>query len=103
MVCVAAWCDGMLPARAAQGRGLKSRRGPGKVFFFSDVPPVSLMRGQTAVGLTENLGSYTDECFLLQDIICCFSYDALSMAAWSSGMILAPGARGPGLNSRSSP
>ena len=25
------------------------------------------------------------------------------MAAWSSGMILAQGARGPGLNSRSSP
>ena len=25
------------------------------------------------------------------------------MAAWSSGMILASGARGPGLNSRSSP
>ena len=27
----------------------------------------------------------------------------ISMAAWSSGMILASGARGPGLNSRSSP
>ena len=27
----------------------------------------------------------------------------LSLAAWSSGMILAWGARGPGLNSRSSP
>ena len=31
----------------------------------------------------------------------CFRRHAL--AAWSSGMILAPGARGPGLNSRSSP
>ena len=30
-------------------------------------------------------------------------HDDLSVAAWSSGMILASGARGPGLNSRSSP
>ena len=30
-------------------------------------------------------------------------FKMLSLAAWSSGMILAQGARGPGLNSRSSP
>ena len=30
-------------------------------------------------------------------------YFFVAEAAWSSGMILAPGARGPGLNSRSSP
>ncbi len=75
-----------------------------KFCFRSDAPPVSLTRGQIAVGLTEHFGSYTDACYFgSQDIICCISYDALSMAALSSGMILAPGARGPGLNSRSSP
>ncbi|MFM7988227.1 MAG: hypothetical protein ACKPKO_53830, partial [Candidatus Fonsibacter sp.] len=33
MVCVPAWSNGMLPAWPAQGRGLKSRRGPGKFIF----------------------------------------------------------------------
>ena len=32
-----------------------------------------------------------------------FCPEAMQKAAWSSGMILASGARGPGLNSRSSP
>ena len=32
-----------------------------------------------------------------------FCPEAMQKAAWSSGMILALGARGPGLNSRSSP
>ena len=31
------------------------------------------------------------------------SVQTVQMAAWSSGMILVSGARGPGLNSRSSP
>ena len=37
--------------------------------------------------------------------LCCSSGSTLdvSLAAWSSGMILASGARGPGFNSRSSP
>ena len=33
----------------------------------------------------------------------CLSVAETGMAAWSSGMILAQGARGPGFNSRSSP
>ncbi|MFM7984405.1 MAG: hypothetical protein ACKPKO_34280, partial [Candidatus Fonsibacter sp.] len=50
MVCVPAWCNGMFPAWAAQGRGLKPRRGPSNAFVFeSDDPPVSLTRGQIAV------------------------------------------------------
>ena len=31
------------------------------------------------------------------------SFELHKLAAWSSGMMLAPGARGPGFNSRSSP
>ena len=41
-----------------------------------------------------------------EDYIHCdglYDFQVLQMAAWSSGMILASGARGPGFNSQSSP
>ena len=45
------------------------------------------------------------DAWLLENYCCRISFcpEAMQKAAWSSGMILASGARGPGINSRNSP
>ena len=79
---MAAWSSGMILASGARGPGFNSRSSPlcrKQRLLQRSCDPPSLPTSNPP-----NISTAT-------------------MAAWSSGMILASGARGPGFNSRSSP
>ena len=77
----AAWSSGTILAQGARGPGFNSRSSPiGKVL---ELPRHGLARCWPGKVSAKS--------------------ESLQLAAWSSGMILASGARGPGFNSRGSP
>ena len=76
-----------------------SNRGPSDL--QSDALPAELSRRRILTRAVLSVGP--PEVLALAGCLKCKYAVHVSLAAWSSGMILAQGARGPGFNSRSSP
>ena len=105
---LAAWSSGMILASGARGPGLNSRSGPTSA--RPDLPArgpkeVEQLQRARASGRPFVAHRSRSSAFCMPAMLpaACPPAEKGSLAAWSSGMILAQGARGPGFNSRSSP
>ena len=106
---MAAWSSGIILASGARGPRLNSRSSPWQLCYVLHGHPcdddpwmqyVCISAHDTChVHRLSIVHYWTGMQWLYAPFPCCEA----SMAAWSSGMILASGARGPGLSSRSSP
>ena len=105
---LAAWSSGMILASGARGPGFNSRSSPTSA--RPDLPArgpkeVEQLQRARASGRPFVAHRSRSSAFCMPAMLpaACPPAEKGSLAAWSSGMILAQGARGPGFNSRSSP